>query len=342
MRIVVYLIAIVLLALAIYYFFQRPILPTPSTIHDGETLFKQGMFKQAARKLEDEIAARKGEDVSRHIYYLALCHKHLGAPEKMKQTLETAATDFRNGEYAHKIFYELGNIYLEENKKYEARNFLSDAMKGPWTPDERKDLTSRVAKLSNELIYSPFPNPDSEIYEVKPGDTLGAIAKKFGTTAELIARVNRRNVNDIIRDGDRLKIIKGIVHIEISLSQCTLAMYLNNRFIKEYPAGVGKPETPTPTGEFTIANKLVNPDWWNPPKELLKPGESYIPTGDERNILGTRWMGFKELPRYGIHGTTNPETIGKHSSEGCIRLHNEHVEELFDFVTEGTKVIIRD
>jgi lipoprotein-anchoring transpeptidase ErfK/SrfK len=55
-------------------------------------------------------------------------------------------------------------------------------------------------------------------------------------------------------------------------------------------------------------------------------------------------MGFEDkgdFYGYGIHGTHDPSTVGKESSNGCIRLTNENVEELFEFVKIKTKVAIQ-
>ena len=77
--------------------------------------------------------------------------------------------------------------------------------------------------------------------------------------------------------------------------------------------------------------------WW-------RPGEQPIPAGDPRNILGARWLGFREtqdLAGFGIHGTEDPSSLGKESSAGCIRLRNEDIEVLFDFAPYGTEVVVR-
>ena len=72
-----------------------------------------------------------------------------------------------------------------------------------------------------------------------------------------------------------------------------------------------------------------------------------IPPGDERNVLGTRWLGFgKRGPGrgIGIHGSVFKDDIwqgvGEVASNGCIRMRNPDVEMLFDFVTTGTEVTI--
>ena len=66
-----------------------------------------------------------------------------------------------------------------------------------------------------------------------------------------------------------------------------------------------------------------------------------IPAGDPKNVLGSRWLGISK-PSYGIHGTTQPEAIGQSVTEGCVRMRNLEVEELYMLVPEGTEVVITD
>jgi lipoprotein-anchoring transpeptidase ErfK/SrfK len=88
---------------------------------------------------------------------------------------------------------------------------------------------------------------------------------------------------------------------------------------------------------FVIEEKIPHPDWYP------KPGVK-IPYGDPENILGTRWMAFRNTAEYrgfGIHGTADPTSIGKAMSSGCIRMRRADVERLFDWTPIGMKVTIR-
>lgn len=118
-------------------------------------------------------------------------------------------------------------------------------------------------------------------------------------------------------------------NIVINLPSRTLEFYSGSTLIKVYPVAIGKPSTPTPTGTFSIINKEVNP-WWFPPR-----GGTAVPSGPD-NPLGYRWMGF--LPMYGIHGTNAPWAIGTAVSNGCVRMHEADVEELYEVVPYGTPV----
>lgn len=117
--------------------------------------------------------------------------------------------------------------------------------------------------------------------------------------------------------------------IVINLPSRTLEFYSGAKLIKEYPIAVGKPSTPSPLGEYYIINKEVNPDWYPPRSEIV------VPSGPD-NPLGYRWMGF--LPMYGIHGTNAPWAIGSAVSNGCIRMHEADVEELYELVPYGAPV----
>jgi len=108
-----------------------------------------------------------------------------------------------------------------------------------------------------------------------------------------------------------------VTRIEVNRKTKKLMFYLQGQLYKTYPVAVGKPETPTPLGEFTIYEKNPRPH----------PG------------LGTRWMAFT-YERHGIHGTFNPWTIGTEATAGCIRMYNEDVEEIFFLAPLGTPVII--
>ncbi|MCY6369330.1 L,D-transpeptidase [Clostridium ganghwense] len=105
--------------------------------------------------------------------------------------------------------------------------------------------------------------------------------------------------------------------ILINTAARTLALYKNGKVYKTYLAAVGKPSTPTPKGNFRIINKA------------FKPGGPF----------GARWLGLS-ISGYGIHGTSNPSSIGKAISNGCIRLNNSNIIELYNLVPIGTSVKI--
>lgn len=194
-----------------------------------------------------------------------------------------------------------------------------------------KDVRSKLDELNIKILFSPVPTEDSIFYEVKPGDTLNKIARDHGTTVELIMKNN--NLTDtLIRPKMRLKISNVKYSILVDKSQNILMLKSNNEVLKTYLVSTGANNS-TPSGTHIIENKLINPTWY-------KAGAIVFPE-DPENILGSRWMGI-DLAGYGIHGTTDESSIGKHITEGCIRMKKGDVEELYSIVPVGTEVVIID
>ncbi|MDD2401024.1 MAG: L,D-transpeptidase family protein [Clostridia bacterium] len=111
---------------------------------------------------------------------------------------------------------------------------------------------------------------------------------------------------------------QGSFSITINLRTRRLTLYKRQQVHGSYPVAIGKPNTPSPIGTWSIVNKILM---------------------DGRKVYGTRWMGLSK-PRYGIHGTNNPNSIGKSVSLGCIRMYNHDVEQVFSLVSIGTPVEI--
>jgi lipoprotein-anchoring transpeptidase ErfK/SrfK len=182
-----------------------------------------------------------------------------------------------------------------------------------------------------KALFSREITSDSIAYTVKPGDSLYVLARKNHTTVEFIKKINDLKGDDIYPEM-KLKIHTTPFSIQIDKSKNILVLYSNGEAVKKYSVATGKKNC-TPVGEFKITDKLVNPTWF-------KTG-AILPPGSPENALGTRWMGF-DKPAYGIHGTIEPKSIGTQASEGCIRMLNEEVEELYSIVPVGTKVTIQD
>ncbi len=122
-----------------------------------------------------------------------------------------------------------------------------------------------------------------------------------------------------VPNADRAKPILPRANILIVKSQRQLTLFDGNSPFRQYPVAIGKPSTPTPLGNYAIATKIMNPG----------------------GVLGTRWMGLN-YDAYGVHGTNAPWLIGQMVSNGCVRMHNAHAEELFSLVNVGTPIYIRD
>jgi lipoprotein-anchoring transpeptidase ErfK/SrfK len=117
-----------------------------------------------------------------------------------------------------------------------------------------------------------------------------------------------------------------------------LYLYYGVRLVRTFPVATGQPIYPTPLGHFEIVVKQLNPWWYPPTQDAWARGLKPVPPGPG-NPLGTRWMGLS-APGVGIHGTSEPWSIGHSESHGCIRMQVPSAEWLYQRVQIGTPVFI--
>jgi len=108
-----------------------------------------------------------------------------------------------------------------------------------------------------------------------------------------------------------------------------------------YPTSVPLSEELTRRGRTEVVQKVVNPTWRPTPsmKERNPEWPDVVEGGSPDNPLGTRAL-YLSWTYYRIHGTHDTRKIGRRSSNGCIGLYNEHVEELFGMAQVGTQVLL--
>lgn len=200
-----------------------------------------------------------------------------------------------------------------------------------------------IGKVNTLLFNSDLPAPEKKRYTIQPGDTLIGIAAKFKTTVASIERNNKLDSSrNTIYPGMAISVMPVKFSIVAIKTRFILLVYNDDKLFKLYRVGIGK-QNRTPVGVFRVGSRVLRPVWT--PTGSTKS----VPYGSPQNVLGTRWLGLEPIENtdpglkgFGIHGTWQPETIGTAASEGCIRLRNEEVNELFDMIPIGTKVIIRD
>ena len=107
-----------------------------------------------------------------------------------------------------------------------------------------------------------------------------------------------------------------------------------------YPATIGSTEKPAPSGTFEVRRVAYNPDYHYNPKfawKGVKAKEPLTIKPGPNNPVGLVWIDLT-APSYGIHGTPEPDKIGKTESHGCIRLTNWDALDLAGMVHKGTVV----
>lgn len=122
------------------------------------------------------------------------------------------------------------------------------------------------------------------------------------------------------------------LRLEVNVGARELHVYRNDQRIATHPVAVGTSEWPTQTGEWTIGQVVWNPRWIPPEEEWAKDEKEKEP-GDPENPLGRAQLVY-DAPR-SIHGTNEPESLGKAASHGSIRIANEVAMELARMVMES-------
>jgi lipoprotein-anchoring transpeptidase ErfK/SrfK len=112
-------------------------------------------------------------------------------------------------------------------------------------------------------------------------------------------------------------------------------------FIRSFRVGLGDGNS-TPVGLFVVRpnSKLINPEWVNP-----RTRERFA-ADDPKNPIGERWIGLQGVDErsrpflgYGIHGTIEPDSIGRQMSMGCVRLLPGDVEVVYDLLMPGVSTV---
>lgn len=129
-------------------------------------------------------------------------------------------------------------------------------------------------------------------------------------------------------------VLPGDTFIIVNKRTNELALLEKGQVVLTSKVATGARNDLTPEGLFTVTVKAVNPYY----------RKKNIPGGDPRNPLGSRWIGFDAKGTdgriYGIHGTNDPSSIGGYVSQGCIRMPSGPLEELYERVRTGTKILV--
>jgi len=228
-------------------------------------------------------------------------------------------------------------LAMMRDRPAQAQKRLSEALRKGVDGLKGKEVRDALGALADKIQLSTQRLPDDpyeKTYKAVSGDSLIGIGKQHLIPFELIMRVNRMGAPSITA-GQQIKVIQGPIHIEIVKGRKELRAWLGDVCLRVYPIAIGMNDK-TPDGTFLVRNKLKNP----PYQPQHKTKADHRAGGAPDNPLASRWIDIGN--HYGIHGTIDPASIGRDVSEGCIRMHNKDVEELFDMVVvNASKVTIR-
>jgi len=261
---------------------------------------------------------------------------------------------------------ESGNQAMAAGNLLEARTILNRALfDGRLPANERRALRQQLQTINETLVFSPAVSPNDPLFArhtVRSGDNLTIIMRQQAPIVDrrFLARINRMANENALRVGQTIKFPRQPFHAIVHKNDYRMDVYMGPpsmdfsagrvgpdgqqadwTFIRSFKVGLGE-SNGTPEGLFVVrpASKLVNPRWVNP-----RTGEVFE-ADDPKNPIGEFWVGLdgadertRLFTGYGIHGTTEPESVGQQRSMGCVRLLPDDVAMVYELLAERVSTV---
>jgi lipoprotein-anchoring transpeptidase ErfK/SrfK len=185
---------------------------------------------------------------------------------------------------------------------------MSEALLAALNPNAKFDQPGTVITVANVAAMPPDPK-----LAARNGEGSGSSAPQENKAAKVV--VDKRN-------------------------RAVLAFGPDNRLLAFFPASIGSAEKPAPSGEFVVRSVAYDPDYTYNPAYGFKGQKAQRPVRiapGPNNPVGVVWIGLS-AQGYGIHGTPDPDKVGKAQSHGCVRLTNWDALALARLVKKGTPI----
>jgi LysM repeat protein len=227
-------------------------------------------------------------------------------------------------------------------------------------PQQEQPTQSVIDSAPSPVIEQPAAAPqsvESVYYTVGPGDTLAAIAQRFGISVAAIAEANNLTNWNFVWYGQRLRIpgtgnINGVnpppaplsaqqpapippgaptsgKWIDVNVSNQTITAYDGTTPLKTVVVSTGVPRTPTVLGTYKIQRKY--------PAVRMTGGTPGIDYYDLPNVPYTMFF----YQGYAIHGTYWHNKFGQPMSHGCVNLPTDEAKWFYEWAEVGTPVVSR-
>ncbi len=228
-------------------------------------------------------------------------------------------------------FMETAQAKIDEGRLDEVHRVLTSWYGDPrLTAAESARLTDLLDQIAGTVIYSRSPNEFAHVHVVEAGETLETIAETNHVPWQLLARINGIRDPQNLQPGQQLKVVSGPFHAVVHLDDGELTLMVQDRYAGRFPIGIGQ-DHENLEGTYQVRDKLVNPTYYG--------REEVVDADDPRNPLGERWIGLGN--QIGIHGTNDPKHVGKTQPAGAICLGDRDIEDVYDILSVGSRVVIR-
>ncbi|MEN1681996.1 MAG: LysM peptidoglycan-binding domain-containing protein [Planctomycetota bacterium] len=206
---------------------------------------------------------------------------------------------------------------LDRNELARAHVLLTNWYADPsLLPEERREVDRLLGQLAGTVIYSTEHRLEPP-HQVQAGETLETIAKQYGTTWQLLAKINGVASSDGVQAGQMLKVIRGPFEAVVDLSEAELYLTVGGRYAGRFPVTVN--EASTPEGQYKVTGKLAQ----------YRPGS---PAAGPQGYAKSLTLGG---------GARTPLSVGVVGGSEPIAVVASDMGDLFDILSEGSQVTVR-
>lgn len=212
-----------------------------------------------------------------------------------------------------------------------------------------RDLLTRYTITQDDVSgpFHPIPSGFEAKADVEPTYESPAemLAEKFHMSLGFLRALNadadfgRAGTEILVVNAGQDRLSADVSRIEVDKAANELRAFSSSgQLLATYPTTVGSNVHPSPDTTLEVVAVAPDPTYhFDPEDRSWGPDHQFTIAAGPNNPVGTVWI---DLSRdgFGIHGTPDPELIGKTSSHGCVRLTNWDATELADAVSEGTTV----
>lgn len=223
---------------------------------------------------------------------------------------------------------------------------LLEEVDAPW-PADRASLrvwTDAVARAQAGHQWNRGGDWPAATVTVEKGDSLITVRKRvleqhrgLLVCTGQIERANELR-GGVIHPGQVLRVPTARARMLVDITARWVFYLMDDIVAAAWEVGVGMPGSETRPGAYTVGEKREEPMWF-------RPGKQPVPYGDPQNPLGTRWIAWMNpdgtSSGLGFHGTKDPGSVGQDLSQGCVRMRQQDVEELFEILPRGASITVQ-
>lgn len=220
---------------------------------------------------------------------------------------------------------------LDRGELAQALLLLSDWYGDPsLSPAETKEVNDLLAQLAGSVIYDGKGHRLEPPYIVQAGDTLESIAAKHNVPWQLLAKINGISTAGPLPPGHELKVIKGPFSAVVELGKRKMTLMLDRRYAGQFPLEID-PTASVEEGEWKVDQKLLTP---------AGGGVYGAPTSEDRSLLLAN-LANPSGPTAIVRGSGSADPVSPEPRGRVLRLKDNDVADVFDILSEGSRVTIR-